>query len=76
MRPNATGIRTEGQQASQSPSPLPRSAHPLSALPSAMSPAEEVLADYRTVGLSLRAHPLEFLRAELDAIGRRCRRRP
>ena len=30
-----------------------------------MSPAEEVLADYRTAGLSLRAHPLAFLRAEL-----------
>lgn len=34
-------------------------------LPS-MSPAEEVLADYRTAGLSLRAHPLEFLRADLE----------
>ena len=32
-----------------------------------MSPAEEVLADYRAVGLSLRGHPLEFLRAGLDA---------
>lgn len=30
-----------------------------------MSAAEEVLADYRTAGLSLRAHPLSFLRAEL-----------
>ena len=27
-----------------------------------MSPAEEVLADYRTTGLSLRGHPMEFLR--------------
>ena len=34
-----------------------------------MSPAEEVLADYRTAGLSLRAHPLEFLRADLDKRG-------
>ena len=34
-----------------------------------MSPAEEVLADYRTAGLSLRAHPLEFLRAELSRRG-------
>ena len=34
-----------------------------------MSAAEEVLADYRTAGLSLRAHPLEFLRAELDRRG-------
>ena len=30
-----------------------------------MSPAEEVLADYRTAGLSLRAHPLQFLRTDL-----------
>lgn len=30
-----------------------------------MSPAEEVLADYRTAGLSLRGHPLGFLRREL-----------
>jgi error-prone DNA polymerase len=34
-----------------------------------MSPAEEVLADYRTAGLSLRGHPMEFLRAELRVIG-------
>ena len=34
-----------------------------------MSPAEEVLADYRTAGLSLRAHPLEFLRADLARRG-------
>ncbi|MEE8450563.1 MAG: OB-fold nucleic acid binding domain-containing protein, partial [Thermoguttaceae bacterium] len=33
-----------------------------------LSEAEEVLADYRTAGLSLKAHPLEFLRAELDAM--------
>jgi len=34
-----------------------------------MSPAEEVLADYRTVGLSLRGHPLGFLRADLERRG-------
>ena len=34
-----------------------------------MSPAEEVLADYRAAGLSLRAHPLEFLRAALTGRG-------
>jgi error-prone DNA polymerase len=34
-----------------------------------MSPAEEVLADYRTVGLSLRGHPLGFLREELAKRG-------
>ena len=31
-----------------------------------MSPAEEVLADYRSLGLSLKGHPLEFLRSGLD----------
>ena len=36
------------------------------ALPT-MSEAEEVLADYRTTGLSLKAHPMSFLRAELSA---------
>jgi error-prone DNA polymerase len=35
----------------------------------AMSAAEEVLADYRTAGLSLRAHPLSFLRADLARRG-------
>ena len=34
-----------------------------------MSPAEEVLADYRTTGLSLKAHPMEFLRADLERRG-------
>jgi len=34
-----------------------------------MSAAEEVLADYRTTGLSLRAHPLGFLREGLDRLG-------
>ncbi len=34
-----------------------------------LAPAEEVLADYRTTGLSLTGHPLEFLRAGLDRLG-------
>lgn len=34
-----------------------------------LSPAEEVLADYRTQGLSLRGHPMAFLRERLDAAG-------
>ena len=34
-----------------------------------MSPAEKVLADYRSVGLSLDAHPMQFLRAGLDELG-------
>jgi len=46
------------------PDAPPRPTHP-TFLP-AMSPAEEVLADYRTAGLSLRAHPLQFLRARLE----------
>jgi len=34
-----------------------------------MSPAQEVLADYRTTGLSLRAHPMGFLRKGLEQMG-------
>jgi error-prone DNA polymerase len=34
-----------------------------------MSPAQEVLADYRTTGLSLRAHPMRFLRKGLEGMG-------
>jgi len=34
-----------------------------------MSPAQEVLADYRSTGLSLRAHPMSFLRKGLDGMG-------
>jgi error-prone DNA polymerase len=30
---------------------------------------EEVVADYRTAGLSLRAHPISFYRNQLDALG-------
>ena len=33
-----------------------------------LTPAEEVLADYRTTGLSLLAHPLQFLRGELEQL--------
>ncbi len=34
-----------------------------------LDPREEVVADYRTAGLSLRAHPMQFERARLDALG-------
>jgi error-prone DNA polymerase len=34
-----------------------------------MSPAQEVVADYQTAGLSLRDHPLKFLRSDLDRYG-------
>jgi error-prone DNA polymerase len=40
---------------------------PLAPLPG-MTPRDEVFADYQTVGLSLRAHPLSFHRAELDRL--------
>ena len=30
---------------------------------------EEVVADYRTAGLSLRAHPISFYREQLDRLG-------
>lgn len=38
------------------------------ALP-AMSPLQEVLADYSVAGLTLREHPLQFLRPLLDQLG-------
>lgn len=41
---------------------------PAAALP-AMIPEEEVHADYRMTGLSLRAHPLKFLRTRLEPLG-------
>ena len=34
-------------------------------LPPALTPLEEVLADYRSAGFSLRAHPVAFLREQL-----------
>ncbi|HIQ21721.1 MAG TPA: error-prone DNA polymerase, partial [Planctomycetes bacterium] len=34
-----------------------------------MSPAEEMLADYRSTGLSLKAHPMQFLRRQLESQG-------
>jgi error-prone DNA polymerase len=34
-----------------------------------MPPGEHVIHDYRALGLSLKAHPLSFLRARLDGIG-------
>ena len=40
-------------------------AEPCVTLPT-MTPAQEVVADYQTAGLSLRAHPLTFLRSDLN----------
>jgi len=39
------------------------------ALLPALSPQEEVFADYRSVGLSLRAHPVSFYRRDLVKLG-------
>ncbi len=51
-------------------SPLPLLANhsdPEAAVPlPALSAAGEVIADYRSIGLSLRAHPVSFLREQLD----------
>ncbi|MDH3472441.1 MAG: error-prone DNA polymerase [Rhodospirillales bacterium] len=45
-----------------------RGTEPLPALPE-MAPGEQVVEDYRSLRLSLRAHPLSFLRAELAREG-------
>jgi error-prone DNA polymerase len=42
-------------------------AEPAVSLPH-LSPMEEVVADYRTIGLSLRDHPVKFLRPQLDQL--------
>jgi error-prone DNA polymerase len=49
---------TAGQASSGTQAPLP-----------IMQPYEEVVADYRTAGLSLRAHPISFYRAQLARLG-------
>lgn len=52
--------------------PLPLFAHPVTDAPVAlprMAEGGEVVQDYRSTGLSLRRHPLAFLRAELAARG-------
>lgn len=46
-----------------------RETHPTKINLPKMSVAEEVLADYRAQGLSLDAHPMEFLREGLDRLG-------
>ena len=58
----------------ENPKPLPlfdygEAAPRVEAALPAMSQAEEVLADYRAMGLSLQAHPVAFLREELNARG-------
>jgi error-prone DNA polymerase len=34
----------------------------------ALAPLEEIVADYRTAGLSLKGHPISFLRPQLDEL--------
>ena len=51
----------------QTPAPL-RDREPAVRLPS-MPPGEHVIHDYRSLGLSLKAHPLSFLRARLARAG-------
>ena len=46
----------------------PRQAEPVMTLPS-MTMGREVVEDYRSTGLSLRPHPVTFLRAKLDETG-------
>ncbi|OHB85063.1 MAG: hypothetical protein A2V98_25690 [Planctomycetes bacterium RBG_16_64_12] len=46
-----------------------RETHPTKVNLPKMSAAEEVLADYRAQGLSLDAHPMDFLRQGLDRLG-------
>jgi len=47
--------------------PEPAEHEPKASLP-ALTMYEEVLADYQTAGLSLRAHPMSFLRATLEPL--------
>ena len=53
-----TGSLFQAQTNEERPADLP-----------ALTPAMEVTADYRTTGLSLRAHPFQFLRPHIAALG-------
>ena len=57
QRPDRTPLFDDLSEVESSPS-----------LPSLL-PHEEVVADYQTAGLSLRAHPIQFHRPQLDALG-------
>jgi error-prone DNA polymerase len=57
QRPDRTPLFDDLSEVESSPS-LP-----------ALLPHEEVVADYQTAGLSLRAHPVQFHRPQLDALG-------
>jgi error-prone DNA polymerase len=49
--------------------PTPLDEEPLPTTLPAMAPLQEVLADYSSAGLSLRQHPMAFIRGELDKLG-------
>jgi error-prone DNA polymerase len=68
-RPRRPGSGDRGSPAMEisSEHDCPQEAIPQS-LP-AMKPYEEVVADYRTAGLSLRAHPISFYRQQLQRLG-------
>jgi error-prone DNA polymerase len=67
------GIQTQpllGRRGDRASNELPVSTP--SELPAALPPMqlyEEVVADYRTAGLSLRAHPISFYRQQLERLG-------
>jgi len=75
MGTGSAALGVEPQKSLHSKVPVPilsqaqSLAHPAEVSLPKMTPAEEVLADYRTSGLSLSAHPLEFLREGLDKMG-------
>jgi error-prone DNA polymerase len=59
------GVRGEAELPLFAALPLPMRAAPLPQ----MQPSEHVVADYQATGLSLKAHPLRFLRSTLAAEG-------
>jgi len=58
LMPSEESPLFENEQAEESSSELP-----------ALTPQEDVVSDYQTIGLSLRSHPVSFLREELQKLG-------
>jgi error-prone DNA polymerase len=63
--PNAVGFKLSGSAGASPSSSEIKVSSPLPPMPL----YEEVVADYRTAGLSLRAHPISFYRDQLDGLG-------
>jgi error-prone DNA polymerase len=61
-------FETQSSQKSETPSVSNHDDEPTVVLPKA-SPLSEVVADYRATGLSLRDHPMKFLRPALERMG-------